>query len=251
MKIYSSSLRGRRKKNEDTHHYIETKNKIYLGVYDGHGGSLVSKYLKANFIKNIQNKDDNNSIDYVVDHIQDNLAKRYPSAKECGSTLLVGIIDKNTKDIRVINIGDSRAVMAVQRGGSIEARALSKDHKPFDPPEFSEKNRIEGLNEKLEWDSDDSIYRVNGFAVSRAMGDLNYRAIGHRPDFRKKNLANSPHFILACDGLWDVMNNTQAVNFIDNYIKKNPNGDPANAIAKQAIINGSYDNVTVIVGVNN
>jgi len=53
-KIYSSSLQGKRNENEDNHFHIlninddNTKiNPINLfGVFDGHGGKLVSAFLK-------------------------------------------------------------------------------------------------------------------------------------------------------------------------------------------------------------
>ena len=52
--LYSHSLKGRRDQNEDQHFMYNningasTKNAkvCYLSVYDGHGGKLVSNYLK-------------------------------------------------------------------------------------------------------------------------------------------------------------------------------------------------------------
>ena len=54
MKVYSHSLQGKRESNEDQHSTIfnlnkdnkEMNNINFLGVYDGHGGKTVSKYLK-------------------------------------------------------------------------------------------------------------------------------------------------------------------------------------------------------------
>lgn len=56
MKVYSHSLQGKRESNEDQHSTIlnlnndnkEMNNINFLGVYDGHGGKTVSKYLKEN-----------------------------------------------------------------------------------------------------------------------------------------------------------------------------------------------------------
>ena len=56
--LYSHSLTGRRDQNEDQHFMFENfkgKNKkssriCYLSVFDGHGGQLVSKYLKKIFL---------------------------------------------------------------------------------------------------------------------------------------------------------------------------------------------------------
>ena len=54
MKVYSYTIQGKRDSNEDQHiAYLNldgeehNKNNINLfGVFDGHGGKVVSKYLK-------------------------------------------------------------------------------------------------------------------------------------------------------------------------------------------------------------
>ena len=58
MKIQSHSLQGKRPSNEDQHVHllnINSKNNNlnnvnFVGVFDGHGGKLVSKYLKKNLL---------------------------------------------------------------------------------------------------------------------------------------------------------------------------------------------------------
>ena len=56
LKIHYTSIKGRRDSNEDKHNIIlningdnPDQNKINLfGVYDGHGGDWVSRYLESN-----------------------------------------------------------------------------------------------------------------------------------------------------------------------------------------------------------
>ena len=56
MKVQSFSLQGRRPSNEDEHFYylnLNNKNKKanpinLVSVFDGHGGKMISKYLKKN-----------------------------------------------------------------------------------------------------------------------------------------------------------------------------------------------------------
>ena len=56
MKVFSHSLQGKRDSNEDQHIHIinltgensELNPINLLGVFDGHGGKAVSKYLKEN-----------------------------------------------------------------------------------------------------------------------------------------------------------------------------------------------------------
>ena len=58
MKIQSYSLQGKRSSNEDQHFNfmnLDNKNKKmnrinFVGVFDGHGGKLVSKYLKKIYL---------------------------------------------------------------------------------------------------------------------------------------------------------------------------------------------------------
>ena len=64
MKIYSYTLQGKRDSNEDQHiHYLNLNGENpelnlinFIGVFDGHGGKSVSKYLKQNLPQFFINK---------------------------------------------------------------------------------------------------------------------------------------------------------------------------------------------------
>jgi protein phosphatase 1G len=70
------------------------------------------------------------------------------------------------------------------------------------------------------------VCRVNGnLNLSRAIGDLKYKGntelpakdqiITAQPDVQRVSLtAEDTFFLLACDGVWDVMTNQEAVDFI-------------------------------------
>lgn len=121
------------------------------------------------------------------------------------------------KDIIAANAGDSRAVLC--RAG--EATALSYDHKPASDVE---KARIEAAGGYLE-DTPGGA-RVNGnLNLSRAIGDLEYKKrddlppeqqiICSTPDVLIKERTPDDEFvILACDGVWDVMSNQEACDFV-------------------------------------
>lgn len=111
------------------------------------------------------------------------------------------------------NAGDSRCVM----GTAGVAKALSEDHKPTDKPEHK---RIIDAGGTVQWK------RVNGdLAVSRAFGDFQFK---DRPDLpaEEQKVTCAPEFVihtrtakddvllLACDGLWDVMTNTEAIDHV-------------------------------------
>ena len=56
----------------------------------------------------------------------------------------------------------------------------------------------------------------------------------------------TPSFIiLACDGLWDVMEDQQAVDFVLRY--QHERNDISQHLVNEALRRGSTDNVTVVV----
>lgn len=128
------------------------------------------------------------------------------------------------EDIVAGNAGDSRAVLC-RAGQAVE---LSFDHKPASE---IEKSRIEAAGGYLE-DTPGGA-RVNGnLNLSRAIGDLEYKKrqdlppdqqiICSTPDVLIKEIVPEDEFlILACDGIWDVMTNQEAVDFVRPRIQEN------------------------------
>jgi serine/threonine protein phosphatase PrpC len=264
MKVYSYSIQGKRESNEDQH-FIYTnlddsdkeKNDINIfGVFDGHGGKLVSKYLKENlplyfikkFSKNIFVKPEKFSkyVNKVFDLIQDNIKKEHPrAANYCGSTacLLIHCIDKTEKKtfLWILNVGDSRSVLANKSGIAVQ---LSKDHKPNSP---DERLRIEKLGGKIAFDGVD--WRVKDLSLSRSFGDLECTPfVTHLPQIYRYKLSSGDKFIIkACDGLWDVVSNQEAIDFVIDLQNKNFKGNFSKALCDYAYGKGSLDNITTIV----
>jgi len=126
-------------------------------------------------------------------------------------------------DIVAANAGDSRAVLC--RAG--QAVALSFDHKPASEVE---KARIEAAGGYLE-DTPGGA-RVNGnLNLSRAIGDLEYKKrsdlppeqqiICSTPDVLTETRTPEDEFvILACDGVWDVLTNQEACDFVRERLLK-------------------------------
>ena len=259
MKIYSHSLQGRRPSNEDQHFHIlnlDGSNKSncninIIGVCDGHGGAAISKYLKTNlpdiFLnkknKNLYNSD--NAVKYfndLYDTVQLNLKLKHPRlAYRCGSTCCLGIhyIDDNHNHrLWILNVGDSRAVKCNKAG---QAEALSEDHKPN---KKDEKKRIEHLGGKIVFDGAD--WRINDLSLSRAFGDLDACPhVTHSPQIYNYKLNTFDKFIIfACDGLWDVVSNQEAVNYVN---KLKPGCNYAKELAEYSYSKGSMDNITVVI----
>lgn len=157
-----------------------------------------------------------------------------------------------------INLGDCRAVIC--RGG--HGIPLTTDHKPSRP---DEKQRIQkmggfvgtfagiprvysasGAGLSVQQSSRSSTY----LAVSRAFGDrplkLPSALVSCEPEIKRFAVEQDDLFIvIACDGIWDVLSNQDAVNIGLQHFE-----DPqqaADAIVKEAYRRGSSDNLTATV----
>ncbi|EKX47810.1 hypothetical protein GUITHDRAFT_69206 [Guillardia theta CCMP2712] len=160
-----------------------------------------------------------------------------------GSTANVALLLGDV--LHVANLGDSRAVLC--RNGF--AQALSEDHKPDLP---SEKARIESLDGRVEWRGcwrvigGSGIAAFRGLAVSRALGDVPWKVpvsyVEGTPDVTSTKLTADDEFlIIGCDGVWDVLNNQEAVDLARPCRRRRV------MINEQALERGSKDNVTVAV----
>jgi serine/threonine protein phosphatase PrpC len=132
--------------------------------------------------------------------------------------------------------------------------SLTEDHKPSLP---EEKARIAAAGGFVFMD------RVNGeLAMSRALGDYQYkRNAGLAKDKQMvicyPDVAVHPRgdtdgiMILACDGVWDVMSNSDAVSFLLDMVmpseKTSTSQDLAGALVDISLTQGSTDNITAIV----
>lgn len=131
-----------------------------------------------------------------------------PSA---GCTAVCAVVRGN--ELWVANAGDSRCVFS--RGGT--AVAMTTDHKPNDQEEYARIIKAGGFV---------ADGRVNGsLNLSRALGDMEYKQtkelgpdeqmVTAVPEVRKEVLQPGDEFILlACDGIWDVLTNQEAVDFV-------------------------------------
>ena len=264
-KIYSYSLQGRRANNEDTHFSLENLNgatgKInninFLGLFDGHGGKIVSSFLKNNlplyFLKKYDSdifskvSSGTSFFNKIFDKVQNDLISQHPKAiKYCGSTACIGIHHINKKKqhkLWVLNTGDSRIIKCNNRN---IAEQLSQDHKPNEP---SEKLRIEQLGGVVTKAYNDD-YRIGNLAVSRSFGDLDcVPYVTHMPSIYNYSINNGDKFIIiGCDGVWDVLSNQDVVDYVNELLmNKKYKGNIAKDLANYAFEKKSMDNITVLV----
>jgi len=197
-----------------------------FGVLDGHGGADVAKYcagilpqviaaqpsndphtaLIASFLKVDELMKDERHLDYIGQ----------------GCTAVVCVINKDY--MVVANAGDSRAVLS--RGG--RAIALSEDHKPHLRREQDRIHRAGGM--VTESAADAGGPRVMGdLNLSRSLGDFRHKQdttltaaeqiITSKPDVATYyRQPNDEFLILACDGVWDVLSNDDAVSFVSQRL---------------------------------
>ena len=279
--IQSFSTNGKRQNNEDAmdlfnnldnskSEYIEI---LFAGVFDGHGGGDISKTLvdknKINISKYFchstspiapkltASKTCNQKlIEPLFTRIQEKLKNYHISSNTMGTTALIVLLypkgaDKNKLSLKVINLGDSRAVICTEYN---IGNQISLDHKPH---LLQEKQRILEMGGTIEYESGDDP-RINGMSVSRSFGDLDNKYICQKPDIFDYIVVLDKFIIMGCDGVWDVLTNQDAVDFVlEKYLElKNANkpfadmkGRSDNNIAQKlseyAIDKGSLDNISV------
>ena len=137
---------------------------------------------------------------------------------DSGTTAVVCLLHKG--EVIVANAGDSRCVLSRQG----EAYPLSFDHKPGDEGELKRITKAGGTVS--------SDGRVNsGLNLSRAIGDHIYKRnkdlsleeqmISAMPDINSTTLQPGDNFILlACDGIFNVMDNQEAITFVQKRLDK-------------------------------
>lgn len=254
MRIHSISLKGPRRSNEDVIDFKQSRKngEVMAGVFDGHGGKFVAEYVAGSIFNALKNKHSKKDICDAVVHLNQRMIKTHPSeTAECGSTLLICRLEGNK--LQVIHLGDTRAVLRQGRG----VLQLTEDHKP---ESVAERLRIAKTGEKIQWDRGDRVYRVNGYSVSRAMGDHSAKGISQQCEVRTVALNRcSRYLIMACDGVWDVLSSQDACEFVDQFCNNRDGGNDltfesgrsktnaAYALGRHALQKGSGDNISIII----
>ena len=164
-----------------------------------------------------------------------------------GTTATVALLFDD--HVLISHVGDSRAVLCCSEGGS--AIPLTVDH---NPDVLEERLRVESAGGFVEKSGQGHINRVNGkLAVTRSIGDRKFdkEVLSHIPDvllLRRPRRNSTPSdvgnasmteyhifsscmteselsgksgydfLILASDGLWEVVSDSEAVNFVCDYL---------------------------------
>lgn len=243
--------------------FQDTPGNGYFGVFDGHAGAFAAKWCATNLYKilaqNLSLFSNHWSIPSILAATFDQVDRRLsrlPEYDQSGSTAAIVYIKTqpslgsrrrvsfsaspmfptydSKRTLYTANVGDTRIVLC--RSGV--ATRLAYDHRAVDAPEAE---RVRSLGGGI------SVGRVDGYlSVTRAFGDMQFKPyVSPRPYTTELALDDQDEFlILACDGVWDVCSDQEAVDLIRDI------EDPVNAsqhLVRHALFNGSTDNITCMV----
>ncbi|XP_066352461.1 probable protein phosphatase 2C 32 [Miscanthus floridulus] len=217
-----------------------------FGVFDGHGGKNAAEFAAENmpkFIAEEFKKVNGGEIEGAVKRgylkTDEEFLKRDESGGACCVT---AVLQKG--GLVVSNAGDCRAVLS--RAG--KAEALTSDHRAS---REDEKERIENLGGFVV--NYHGTWRVQGsLAVSRGIGDGHLKQwVVADPDTRTLLVDQQCEFlILASDGLWDKIDNQEAVDLARPLCINNDKASRMAAcrmLTETTISRGSTDDISVVI----
>ncbi|CAN6295460.1 unnamed protein product [Urochloa humidicola] len=217
-----------------------------FGVFDGHGGKNAAEFAAENmpkFMAEELKKVNGGEIEGAVKRGYLKTDEEFLKRDESGGACCVTAVLQNG-GLVVSNAGDCRAVLS--RAG--KAEALTSDHRAS---REDEKERIENLggfvvNYRGTW-------RVQGsLAVSRGIGDAHLKQwIVADPDTMTLLVDQQCEFlILASDGLWDKIDNQEAVDLARPLCVNNDKASRMAAcrmLTETSISRGSTDDISVVI----
>jgi len=276
MTAATVTMQGWRKTHEDAHIICCSNGGAAsavasgedLGVFavlDGHGGHVAAQVATSllqerlvNLGRTPQAMPDAATAEKKLQHAfleVDELLKDQLEDKS-GSTVVSAIITQSSPGqylVRLAHCGDSRAVLCTSRG-----LICTVDHKPG---RQDEADRIRAAGGSVEHGPLGGPLRVDGaLAVSRAIGDFHFKSVGMDPAACKvtalpevqvvEQCTDGDWLLLACDGVFDVMENEEVQEFISPRIQQASNGAPVDGgkimveLLQTCLDKGSKDNCT-------
>lgn len=210
-------------------------NYALFGIFDGHKGAAAAQFAASNIeevLSELLAQSDENGVGESIERSFSQLDHLLvASAETSGACALIALVARDGPSLApcsivVGNCGDSRAVLGRK---DLAPLALSNEHAPGNPVE---RERIEAAGGEVKsvayqvGESFSAIDRINGsLAVARALGDSPYKQDTSRPPeaqlvsavpelTRHAIVPGDEFLLLACDGVWDVMSNEEAVSFV-------------------------------------
>jgi len=256
-----SEMVGRRPTQEDSLCLAGkvTENVFLFALFDGHAGRGAAEYAVQNFPKCLmqklaQEKDylkvlSESFVDLNENFRKFSAASKDPSMKHCGTTGVAILLTGS--EIFVANVGDARAVMYTG-GDPVNANRGLDLCSPTNVVRVSEYHKPDDEEERIRLAGGYVVdSRVNGFlGVSRSIGDFYIDPVICDPSAMKFQLPpNQDAFIvLACDGVWDELSDTEACSIVHKFSSQNSNPHSLSACVRDfSYFLGSDDNISVMV----
>lgn len=280
LEIGHSSMQGYRRTMEDAH-IIESFDTLpdhtLVAVLDGHAGAGTAIHASCRLPQIIEETsqwqkyvtldDTDKGKEMGIDLVCQALVQAYINLDAelresdfmdgSGSTAISAIITPT--HVICANVGDSRCVIGTNDSKANNCISMSEDHKPQNS---EESQRITDAGGFVMYD------RVNGeLAMSRALGDFQYKdsllpissqMVTCYPDvsIHIRN-ENDNIVLLACDGIFDVMSNEDAINYLLKIVPKVPlttdtkgqesSQGLAESLIRLALSSGSTDNLSALI----
>lgn len=263
------SMQGWRKTHEDEHILqcasTGTEECGVFAVLDGHGGqtaasigSVALKELLGQIAQHrgVANSDAEKELQDAFFKADARLREELSSDDRSGTTVVAAIVTCPTPGefcVQLAHCGDSRAVL---RSG--HRLICSSDHKP---QREDETKRIQAAGGTVEHGPlGGGPLRVDGaLAVSRALGDFHFKPaeldpakckVTAMPEISEVKVCHKGDWLLlACDGVFDVMENEDVDEFISSRLQKAPSapadgGQVLTELLQTCLDKGSKDNCT-------
>lgn len=267
-----AETQGKRDSMEDTHvalvnlEHSSGRKCAFFGVYDGHGGRRASEFLAEQLHAICLAREDflDSPADVLAYAVAQTEAQFMDIAAEenlqDGSTLVAALVYDG--GLVACNVGDAEMCLASKD----RVFSLSEIHNPSKNPQ--EVERVQTLGGRV-YTNRVGHHRLGhpylnpsffNLGVSRAIGDVMYKN-SKFTDGKASGLVADPHvvsveldwdaddfFVLACDGLWDVVTHAEASEFILTGLERGDSlQEITSAIVGEALRKGSTDNISVIV----
>ncbi|KAG0338690.1 Protein phosphatase 2C 1 [Podila horticola] len=239
-----------RRTMEDTHAFIYNYEGItghgFFAIFDGHAGKSAADWCGQHFHEVLgrileergseQDVDVQELVNDAFLAVDEQLAVALQQGRASGCTAIMAYLRKegNARVLYTGNVGDARAVLC-HKGKAVR---LSYDHKGSDTTEAQRILDVGGFVMNN---------RVNGvLAVTRALGDSSMKefVIGAPYTTRTEMGPDNPYLILACDGLWDVCSDQEAVDLIKDVVCPSK---ASQILLDHALQKFSTDNISVMV----
>lgn len=230
-----------------------------VAVYDGHGGLRCVDYIQKNLLLRICAAFPDNEAwkegEEKLVHIFESLDKEFceaATAVDDNSGACATIVIVKDNEALVANVGDCKAVLC---GSDGRVRRITADHRAGVPAENRRVTDAGGSVYRGRVLSVDRSQSVTSLEPSRTFGDADakrFAGVGviiPTPYTSRISIAPGDIFIVATDGLWDVVSSEGAAKLCKRALRKS-RYDPDHAsktLANKAIVNRSSDDISIAV----